>query len=83
MKRIFVLLCLSFVATLNLSANDMSRDIDAATAKVMAKVVEWRRHIHQYPELDNNEVKTAKYVEDHLRRLGFEVRTLLLRQRPG
>ncbi len=58
-----------------LSANDMSRDIDAATAKIMSKVVEWRRHLHQYPELSNQEVKTAKYVEDHLRRLGMEVRT--------
>lgn len=75
MKRTFALLCLSFVATLNLSANDMSRDIDASTAKIMTKLVEWRRHLHQYPELGNSEVKTAKYVEDHLRRLGFEVRT--------
>ncbi len=54
---------------------DMSREIDAATAKVMPNVIEWRRHIHKYPELSNREVKTAKYVEDHLRKLGMEVRT--------
>jgi len=54
---------------------DMSREIDAATAKVMPSVIEWRRHIHKYPELSNREVKTAKYVEDHLRKLGMEVRT--------
>jgi amidohydrolase len=41
----------------------------------MPKVVEWRRHFHQYPELSNREVKTAKFVEDHLRKLGLEVRT--------
>lgn len=56
-------------------AIDMSKEIDAAAAKVMPKVIEWRRHVHQYPELGNNEVKTAKFVEGHLRRLGFEVRT--------
>ena len=28
-------------------AIDMSREIDTATAKVMPKVVEWRRHIHR------------------------------------
>ena len=56
-------------------AIDMSRDIDAATATIMTKVVEWRRHIHQYPELGNQEFKTAKYVENHLRKLGIEVRT--------
>ncbi|MEK7855401.1 MAG: amidohydrolase, partial [Acidobacteriota bacterium] len=53
----------------------MSRDIDTATAKLMPKVVEWRRHLHQYPELSNREVKTAKFVADHLRKLGLEVRT--------
>ncbi len=75
MKRIFALFCLLLTVSSTLFANDMSRDIDAATAKVMAKVIEWRRHVHQYPELGNNEVKTAKFVEGHLRRLGFEVRT--------
>ena len=54
---------------------DMSREIDAAAAKISPKLIEWRRHLHQYPELGNREVKTAKYVEDHLRRLGIEVRT--------
>ncbi|MEP6703824.1 MAG: amidohydrolase, partial [Acidobacteriota bacterium] len=53
----------------------MSREIDAATARIMPKVVEWRRHIHQYPELSNRETKTAKMVEDYLRSLGLEVRT--------
>lgn len=56
-------------------AADMSGDIDAATSKIMPKVIEWRRHIHQNPELGNREFKTAKYIEDHLRRLGLEVRT--------
>lgn len=54
---------------------DMSREIDAATSKITPKLIEWRRHLHQYPELGNREVKTAKYVEDHLRKLGLEVRT--------
>ncbi|HBE83529.1 MAG TPA: amidohydrolase [Blastocatellia bacterium] len=53
----------------------MSRDIDAATARLMPRIIEWRRHLHQYPELGNREVKTAKYVEEHLRKLGLEVRT--------
>ena len=56
-------------------ATDMSREIDAATAKLVPKLVEWRRHLHQYPELSNREVKTAKFVEEHLRKLGLEVRT--------
>jgi amidohydrolase len=75
MKRILAAV-LAVVSLANSAwAVDMSKDIDAAAAKVMTKVVNWRRHIHQYPELGNSEVKTAKYVADHLRGLGIEVRT--------
>ena len=42
---------------------------------VAPKVVEWRRYIHQHPELGNREVKTAEMVANHLRSLGIEVRT--------
>jgi amidohydrolase len=79
MKTLFTALTALFCLTLNLPAsvpaNDMSREIDAAAARLMPKVIEWRRHLHRYPELGNSEVKTAKYIEDHLRRLGIEVRT--------
>ena len=54
---------------------DMSREIDVATAKVMPQVVEWRRYVHQHPELSNREVNTAKFVAENLRKLGIEVRT--------
>lgn len=39
------------------------------------QVIEWRRHLHENPELSNREFATAKYVEDHLRKLDIEVRT--------
>jgi len=39
------------------------------------KVIEWRRHLHQNPELSNREFKTAAYVETHLRALGLQVTT--------
>ncbi len=56
------------------SAKDMSKEIDAATAKIMQQVIKWRRHIHQNPELSNREFKTAKMVADHMRGLGFQVK---------
>ncbi len=67
----------SFIMIFNSSvfAVDLTEEINAATEKVMPKVIQWRRHIHQYPELSNREFKTAKFVEEHLRRLGLEVRT--------
>lgn len=47
-----------------------------AKAKALQpKVVAWRRDIHQNPELGNREVRTSKLVADHLRKLGYEVKT--------
>ncbi len=40
-----------------------------------AKVVAWRRDLHEHPELSNREVRTAGVVADHLRKLGMEVQT--------
>lgn len=57
------------------AAKDMSSEINAASDKIMPQVVEWRRYLHENPELSNREFKTAKFVEDHLRKLGFEVKT--------
>ena len=51
----------------------------AATAQsatdLTDEVITWRRHVHQYPELSNREVETAKYIAAHLEKLGLEVRT--------
>jgi amidohydrolase len=49
--------------------------LDELTRAVEPRVIEWRRDIHQHPELSNREVRTAKLVADHLRKLGLEVRT--------
>lgn len=39
------------------------------------KLIEWRRHFHQFPELSNREVKTAAKITEHLKSLGIEVKT--------
>lgn len=39
------------------------------------KMIEWRRDLHQHPELGTHEVRTAKLVADQLRALGLEPRT--------
>ena len=67
----FVLFSLTFSAF----ATDMSREIEAATAKVMPQVIEWRRFIHQHPELGNREFNTSKLVAEKLRGWGIEVKT--------
>ena len=39
------------------------------------KVIEWRRHLHQHPELSNREFNTANVIAEHLNGLGLEVQT--------
>ena len=48
--------------------------LSTAATSLQPKLVEWRRHIHQNPELGNREVNTAAYVAAHLKSLGMEVR---------
>jgi amidohydrolase len=47
----------------------------AMAEKVDAKVLAWRRDIHQFPELGNREFRTSKLVADHLKKLGLDVKT--------
>jgi len=69
---IIFLMMLTTVAT----AQDDKQGLDSAFAAVESKVIEWRRDIHQHPELSNRKFRTAKKVADHLRNLGLdEVRT--------
>ena len=75
MKRIFAVTAIVLSFVMQSFAIDMSREIDAAAAKVLPQVIQWRRFLHEHPELSNREVNTGKMVADELRKLGIEVRT--------
>lgn len=51
------------------------QDLQTAYRDVAPKVIEWRRDIHQHPELSNREFKTAEKIANHLKALGIEVQT--------
>ena len=53
----------------------LQRELDQRASAVNAKVVTWRRDLHQNPELSGFEARTARIVAEHLRALGIEVRT--------
>jgi amidohydrolase len=75
MKR-FALLFFALNAFVSLFAQPtLKRQADPLIDAIEAKVVAWRRDIHQHPELSNREFKTAEKVAAHLRSLGIEVRT--------
>lgn len=51
------------------------QSLDEAARAVAPRVVEWRRDLHQNPELGNREFRTSKLVVAHLKSLGLDVRT--------
>jgi len=66
-----VLLFFGFILNAFSQTND--EKINQLSNNVEAKVIEWRRHLHENPELSNREFKTAKYIAKHLKELGIEV----------
>jgi amidohydrolase len=63
------------LAALTASADDLRDAVDRAAQSAMPRVIEWRRDLHEHPELGNREKRTAGIVAKQLRRLGLRVRT--------
>lgn len=67
----FILLSLSSTAQVDPA---FSSRLDQQAREIEPKVIGWRRHFHEHPELSNREFKTGLYIADHLKSLGLEVR---------
>lgn len=70
----FILLFAACAAHAQVNAK-LQAKVDRMAKAIEPKVVDWRRHFHQHPELSNREFKTAEKVAGHLRSLGIEVTT--------
>lgn len=68
----FIVLC---AAVSSAPAQNIQQLIDQKAKALLPKVIEWRRHLHQNPELGNREFKTMEYIANHLKSLGLEVKT--------
>lgn len=76
MKTLFSLaLALTFSGLLAQTDPKLPAKIDQLAKAIEPKVIEWRRHFHEHPELSNRETNTAAKIADHLRALGIEVQT--------
>ncbi|TAI48937.1 amidohydrolase [Flagellimonas allohymeniacidonis] len=71
MKGIVLIICLCTGVFAIAQGTSLEKDF----AAVESKVIEWRRDIHQNPELSNREFKTAEKIAKHLNSLGIEVQT--------
>ena len=62
-------LLISWFSSFSQSLNEVEyKDLES-------KLIEWRRHFHQNPELSNREFNTAEKIATHLKSLGLEVQT--------
>jgi amidohydrolase len=78
MKNTYLLLLLIFLLgfqNTNAQSNSIQNEIQINSKDIEQKVIDWRRDIHQNPELGNREVRTAALVAKHLQSLGMEVQT--------
>jgi amidohydrolase len=73
--RKIILTALSFFAFpfATINAQDIAKTIDTKALAIQSKLVEWRRHLHQNPELGNREYKTGAYIVEYLKTLGLEI----------
>ncbi len=74
MKKILILILL--FAMLNSVAQvhpKLQAKLEQQAKEMEVKVIEWRRHFHQFPELSNRETNTGAYIAEHLKKLGLEV----------
>ena len=77
MRQIFLTALIALISQAIIAQPDskLPLKIDQLAKSIEPKVIEWRRHFHQYPELSNRETNTAAKIEAHLRGLGLEVQT--------
>jgi amidohydrolase len=71
----FLIGLLNVTAGLPAVAQSLSPEIDKLTTAVEPELIQWRRHLHQNPELSNREFETAKYVTERLRSFGLQPET--------
>lgn len=75
MKHLLSVLMIALGASSIHAQAPIPAPVEASIKDAEARLISWRRDIHQHPELGNREFRTAELVATHLRSLGMEVTT--------
>jgi len=73
--RKWLLYLLLFSTSQQSTAQSIQQQIEQKAKAILPKVIEWRRYLHEHPELGNREFKTMEYIAAHLQKLGLDVKT--------
>src|SRR6185503_12735319 len=71
LRVLFVALPLLLSGPTLAAPQSLSADVDRLVAAVEPELIQWRRHLHENPELSNRETETAKYVVERLKSFGL------------
>ncbi len=71
LKWMLLFLVLSLMCTTGFAQVNNTELVANAAAKVEKKVIEYRHHFHQYPELSNREFKTSDKIVEILKGMGY------------
>lgn len=77
MNKFQLSILLALIASVSLAqvSPKLHSNVMQQASGIEQKMIEWRRNIHQFPELSNREFKTAEKIASHLKSLGIEVQT--------
>ena len=75
-KRLALLLSALICLTIICSAQELAKLIETKATTIQPKLLDWRRHLHQHPELSNRETETQAYILAHLKKLGIATQTM-------
>ena len=75
MNKFFLGIALALVSASSYAqvSAKLQTKIDADARQLESKVIEWRRHFHQFPELSNREFNTGAKIASYLKSFGLEV----------
>ena len=75
MKRFYFILLVLCAVNVAAQKQNLRPEVSKKALSITQKVVDWRRDLHEHPELGNQENRTAALVAKHLKSLGIEVQT--------
>lgn len=75
MRRFYLVLLVMISSNVLAQKGNLRMEVSKKALSIEKKVIDWRRDLHEHPELGNSEVRTAGIVAKHLESLGIEVRT--------
>ncbi|SHF65850.1 amidohydrolase [Pedobacter caeni] len=75
MRRFYFVLLVMISSNVLAQKGSLRMEVSKKASSIEKKVIDWRRDLHEHPELGNNEIRTAGIIAKHLESLGIAVQT--------